>query len=70
MSGDGTFGYQGTYGTVAEQGASSLRAIGLRTTALVAMSPGGIRQAIYNATLAKQFIAAAVAKAAETGMDG
>lgn len=50
MSGEGVFGVQ-SGGAVAEQQIPELRAAGIRRVkALIAMSPGGIRQAIYNST--------------------
>ena len=70
-----------TQGTVAEHTAalaaaaqlrnatsSSPSSVGLRTTALVACDPGGVRRLIYDGAAAKAFIATAVATLESTGL--
>eukprot|EP00040_Diaphanoeca_grandis_P012349 m.62630 g.62630 ORF g.62630 m.62630 type:complete len:243 (+) comp23182_c1_seq1:222-950(+) len=69
MSNNGTFGFQGM-GIEAENYAAQLRQNGLQTTALIAMSPAGIRLAIYSPVVADAFIHAAMVRANLTGMQG
>lgn len=70
MSGSGQLVDQGQNVADGIEYASKLRAIGIRTTALIAMSPSGVRAAMYNTTTGEAFIKQLVATASSTGLQG
>ena len=72
LSKNATLINQGTQQQVAAAvaAAAELRALGLRTTALVACNPSGVRVAMYDSAVASAFISQAVAALAATGLQG
>ena len=71
LSSNATLVNQGSHAQDALSAAAQMRAeLNLRTTALVACSPSGIRRAIYDSAAAQALVRAAVTQAVRTGIDG